>query len=134
MMVVVYYSLHSWTVLFYPTKIHFIKNVQIVFAPFEFAHGFTDMQIIFGSPLSFGAEGDRLLEERLYPVARPEIAAAIGTPQDLLQHALIEVATHRAGWPYLLDTLGVLPRPGLAAGVRLSFGIRFSFWLTTIGC
>lgn len=77
--------------------------------PFDFAHGFSDMQIIFGSPLAYGAEGDRLLEERLYPVARADLAATISTPQDLMQHQLVEVSSHRAGWPHVFDGLGILP-------------------------
>lgn len=77
--------------------------------PFEFARGFTDMQIVFGSPTIYGAEGDRLMGERLFPVARRDVASHIDRPQDLLQHRLIEVSTHRAGWPYVFEHLGVLP-------------------------
>lgn len=77
--------------------------------PFDFAHGFSDLQIIFGNPLSYGAEGDKLLEERLFPVARADLASGITAPQDLVQHRLIEVATHRAGWPHVFERLGILP-------------------------
>lgn len=77
--------------------------------PFEFTRGFTDLQIIFGNPQAYGAESDRLTGERLYPVARPGLAAAITGPADLLQHRLIDVATHRAGWPYVFEKLGILP-------------------------
>lgn len=76
--------------------------------PYEFARGFSDLQIVFGNPQAYGAESDRLMGERLYPVARPDLAASISAPSDLLQHRLIEVATHRAGWPYIFDELGVL--------------------------
>ncbi|SLN38600.1 Glycine cleavage system transcriptional activator [Roseovarius litorisediminis] len=77
--------------------------------PHEFAQGFNDMQIVFGNPQAHGPESDRLMGEKLYPVALPEVAQGVSSPQDLLQHRLIEVATHRAGWPYLFDHLGVLP-------------------------
>lgn len=77
--------------------------------PFEFAQGFSDLQIVFGNPLAFGAESDRLMGERLYPVARADLAAEISGPQDLLQFRLIEVATHRAGWPHLFEHLNLLP-------------------------
>lgn len=78
-------------------------------AAFDFAQGFSDLQIVFGNPTAYGAEGDRLLGERLFPVARPELADAIATPQDLLAHRLIDVSTHRAGWPHVFGELGVLP-------------------------
>jgi len=75
---------------------------------FDFASGFTDMQVVFGNPQAVAAEGDRLLGERLYPVATPEIAARIAQPSDLVAHRLIEVSTHRAGWPFVFDALGIL--------------------------
>lgn len=77
--------------------------------PYEFARGFNDLQIIFGSPQTYGAESDRLLGERLYPVARRDMAEAIKTPADLLKYRLIEVATHRAGWSHVFETLDILP-------------------------
>ena len=77
--------------------------------PYEFARGFSDLQIIFGSPQAYGAESDRLMGERLYPVAKPEVAQTIETPTDLLDHTLIEVATHKAGWPHMFETLDILP-------------------------
>ena len=77
--------------------------------PYEFARGFNDLQIVFGNPQAYGAEGDLLLGERLYPVATPAIAGSVSGPADLLEHRLIEVATHRAGWPYIFDEVGILP-------------------------
>ncbi|MEQ9259021.1 MAG: LysR family transcriptional regulator [Roseovarius sp.] len=76
----------------------------------EFGRGYADLRVIFGNPLSYGMQGDFLLGERLYPVARPEIAERISAPEDLLDHRLIEVITHRAGWAYMLDRLGIAPR------------------------
>lgn len=76
-------------------------------APVEFQAGFHDLRIMFGGPQGFGRTHDVLLGERLYPVATPEVASAIATPVDLLAHPLIEVATHRAGWPWLFDAAGL---------------------------
>ncbi|MGB5870834.1 MAG: LysR substrate-binding domain-containing protein [Albidovulum sp.] len=69
----------------------------------DFAQGFADVQIIFGPPSAYGAHHDPLMGERLYPVARPDIAATIAQPADLLAHPLIEVGTHRAGWPHVFE-------------------------------
>ncbi len=71
----------------------------------DFANRFTDLQIVFGNPALFGNEGDELLREVLYPVAPPEIAAQIQTPQDLFQFTLIEVSTHRVSWPHWFETM-----------------------------
>lgn len=77
--------------------------------PYDFATGFSDLQIVFGNPQVFAAESDRLLGERLYPVAPQGVSDAIDAPSDLLQHRLIEVVTHRAGWPDMFAHLGLLP-------------------------
>ncbi|WP_170336482.1 LysR family transcriptional regulator [Ruegeria arenilitoris] len=71
----------------------------------DFANQFTDLQIVFGNRALYGAEGDTLLHERLYPVAPPEIAAQIRDPQDLFHFPLIEVSTHRASWLHLFESL-----------------------------
>lgn len=71
----------------------------------DFANQFTDLQIVFGNPSLFGVEGDELLSETLYPVARPDIADQIASPQDLLEFTLIEVSTHRASWPHLFEQM-----------------------------
>ncbi|MEO0774637.1 MAG: LysR family transcriptional regulator [Pseudomonadota bacterium] len=72
----------------------------------EMGQGYFDMRIVFGSPLLHEGDSDFLLAERLYPVARADVAAAIEAPQDLLGHTLIEVTTHRAGWAYVLEEMG----------------------------
>ena len=75
----------------------------------DFAQGFHDLMVVFGNPRSFGGESDYLMGEVLFPVARPELAAEINLPEDLLDHRLIEVATHRAGWPHMFEALRVSP-------------------------
>lgn len=84
--------------------------------PADFSNRFSDLQIVFGAASAYGADHDPLMGEVLYPVATPELAAKISAPDDLLSHPLIEVATHRAGWPHMLETLR-LP----THGARLSF-------------
>ncbi|MCB2137463.1 MAG: LysR family transcriptional regulator [Rhodobacteraceae bacterium] len=74
----------------------------------DFQRGFADLQIVFGAPSAYGAAHDHLLDEMLYPVARPDIAARITRPADLLAHPLIEVATHRAGWPHVFAAMRLL--------------------------
>ncbi len=71
----------------------------------DFANQFTDLQIVFGNPSLFGTDGDELMREVLYPVARPDIAASIHSAQDLFNHTLIEVSTHRASWPGVFEEL-----------------------------
>lgn len=74
--------------------------------PEDFTHG-CDMQIAFGQAPTPNMQGDRLLGERLYPVARPEIAELIKRPEDLTSHRLIEVATHKSNWLQFLSFAGV---------------------------
>lgn len=73
----------------------------------DFARRGPDLQITFGMPPGPGEEADVLFGERLYPVARPEVAAAIRQPADLLAHRLIDVMTHRANWPMVLAETGL---------------------------
>lgn len=75
----------------------------------DFAQGFHDLMVIFGNPTAYGNASDHLMGEVLYPVARPGVAASVDRPEDLLDHRLIEVATHRAGWPHLFEAARVSP-------------------------
>ncbi len=71
----------------------------------DFANQFSDLQIVFGNPALLNTEWDELLKERLFPIAPPETAAQIRSPQDLFKFTLIEVSTHRASWPHLFEAL-----------------------------
>lgn len=73
----------------------------------DFTQRFSDLQIVFGNPQQFGRSSDVLMGEWLYPVATAKVAETIFQPADLLRYPLIEVATHRAGWPSVLDALGM---------------------------
>ena len=77
--------------------------------PGDFAPGFSYMQVIFGNPVAYGGDSDLLMGEVLRPVATPQIAAQIKSPADLLAFTLIDVSTHRAGCPYVLDVMAVPP-------------------------
>lgn len=63
----------------------------------------TDLQIAFGTGPGRGLEEDLLFGEVLYPVALPVLAAQIQRPDDLLDHWLIEIASHRSGWLQVLE-------------------------------
>ena len=76
-------------------------------APGDFARGFADLKIVFGAPSAYGAQHDPLLGEVLCPVAVPEVAERIAAPDDLLSYPLLEVATHRAGWPHVFEAARV---------------------------
>ena len=56
-----------------------------------------DLHVAFGAPRSWG-ENDYLFGETIYPVAAPQIAAQIKTSEDILDHRLIEISTHRTSW------------------------------------
>jgi LysR family glycine cleavage system transcriptional activator len=68
----------------------------------DFRRRRTDFMITFGQPPDQGEDGDRLFGERLFPVARPDIAGQISEPSDLTKWPLIEISTHRANWWRLL--------------------------------
>lgn len=70
------------------------------------AADFNDLEIVFGHTRTLGRDSDRLVGERLYPVAPPALANGIATAADLLAHPLINVGLHRAGWHQLFDHLG----------------------------
>lgn len=99
--------------------------------PYDFrAGGFSEMQIVHGTPSAFGTDSDPLVGERLYPVARPEIAARIDTAADLMAHRLIEVNTHRAGWPRVFEALGMgvegAPQLVFTDNTLMAFGLARS--------
>ena len=72
----------------------------------DFDAGYSDLQIVFGTPGQFGRDYDPLLGETLQPVATPALAAQIASPGDLGAAPLIEVATHRSGWRHVMHELG----------------------------
>jgi len=68
-----------------------------------------DLEIVFGQTATLGRDSEALLGERLYPVARAGLAQEISGAADLLQHRLINLGEHRAGWLQLFEHLGLMP-------------------------
>ncbi|MCP4999199.1 MAG: LysR family transcriptional regulator [Hyphomicrobiales bacterium] len=69
----------------------------------DFRNSNPHLQIGFGSATDFPQSAERLFGETITPVAQPEIAAQITSPDDFLKQRLIEVAPHRSGWFQLLQ-------------------------------
>jgi LysR family glycine cleavage system transcriptional activator len=66
-----------------------------------------ELRILFGPVHRSWGQCDRLFDETIYPVARPEIASAIGDGRDFLEHRLIQITTHRINWNQVLRAAGV---------------------------
>ncbi|MDH3388602.1 MAG: LysR substrate-binding domain-containing protein [Gammaproteobacteria bacterium] len=66
-----------------------------------------ELKILFGPVHRSWAQCDRLFDERIYPVAHPEVAASIETPMDFLDHRLIQISTHRINWNQVLQDCGI---------------------------
>lgn len=90
--------------------------------------------IAFG-PHPPGTEARVLFGERLFPVARPDLAGRLATPADFFDHLLIEVSDHRRNWAQILGadllpqrtrvvqvdtTLAALSLSAAGAGVALA--------------
>jgi len=69
----------------------------------EFHASGSDLTICFGLPPGPHEDTDPLFGEWLAPVAPPNIARRISAPKDLVRWPLIEIATHRANWSWLLS-------------------------------
>ncbi|MEM6932571.1 MAG: LysR family transcriptional regulator [Pseudomonadota bacterium] len=70
----------------------------------------TDLRITFGLPGDQAGNADLLFGERIYPVARPEIAQTISQGADFARWPLVEISTHRANWSSLLPPSAPSPR------------------------
>ena len=66
-----------------------------------------ELKILFGPVHRSWAQCDRLFDETIYPVASAAIAATIESIDDLLQHRLIQISTHRINWNQVLQAAGV---------------------------
>ena len=66
-----------------------------------------ELKILFGPVHRSWAQCDRLFDERIYPVARPEIAESIESPYDFLDNRLIQISTHRINWNQILQAVGI---------------------------
>jgi LysR family glycine cleavage system transcriptional activator len=66
-----------------------------------------DLRILFGPVHRSWGQCDRLYDETIYPVASPEIAASIQSPDDFLKHRLIQISTHQVNWNQILQSAGI---------------------------
>ena len=83
----------------------------------DFQRQGAELRIHFGTIHRSWGQCDRLFDEDIYPVAIPEIAASIQSPQDLIQHRLIQISMHHINWNQILQSLD-MPPPALK---QLSF-------------
>ena len=67
----------------------------------------SELRVLFGPVHRSWAQCDRLFDERIYPVATAEIAESIQSVDDVLQHRLIQISTHRINWNQILQSLGI---------------------------
>jgi len=72
----------------------------------DFQRAGAELKILFGPVHRSWAQCDRLFDEIVYPVANPAIAASIRSIDDLLQHRLIQISTHRINWNQILHAAG----------------------------
>ena len=70
-----------------------------------------ELKILFGPVHRSWAQCDRLWEDTIYPVARAEIADAINSADDFLQHRLIQISSHRINWNQILQSVGIDTAP-----------------------
>ncbi len=73
----------------------------------DYTRAGAELKILFGPVHRSWAQCDRLFDETIYPVARPEVAESIREPEDLLQHRLIQISTHRINWNQVLSAVGI---------------------------
>lgn len=71
----------------------------------DFSREGPDLHIVFGNEPRAWGDAEPLFGETLYPVATPQIAAAINAPDDLLKYRLIEISTHRTSWLQLFASM-----------------------------
>ena len=70
-----------------------------------------ELRLLFGPVHRSWAQCDRLFDETIYPVAIPAIADAIRSPQDFLQHRLIQISKHQVNWNQILQSIGIETSP-----------------------
>lgn len=70
-----------------------------------------ELRLLFGPVHRSWAQCDRLFAETIYPVAVAAIADAIESPEDFLQHRLIQISKHSINWNQLLQSVGIDTSP-----------------------
>lgn len=95
---------------FLEQQTNFAVTLNTGFRRLESSPFFNDLEIVFGRLKTSGLDSDVLIGEKLFPVARPNIAHEIRSASDLLKFRLIEVAPERAGWNYLFEHYKISPQ------------------------
>jgi len=107
---------NSWLAPRLPEFSHQHPRVQLhlsgAYRDQDFQRAGAELKILFGPVHRSWAQCDRLFDEIVYPVANPEIAASIRSIDDLLQHRLIQISTHRINWNQILHAAGTDSIPG----------------------
>lgn len=78
-----------------------------IYHDYDYRRAGAELQILFGPVHRSWGQCDRLFDETIFPVAIPQIAAAIETPADLLQQRLIQVSTHQVNWNSIAQELDI---------------------------
>ena len=73
----------------------------------DFQRAGSEIRILFGPVHRSWAQCDRLFDETIYPVTNATTEAGIGSVDDLLEHRLIQISTHRVNWNQVLQSAGV---------------------------
>lgn len=73
----------------------------------DFQRPGSELRILFGPVHRSWPQCEPLFNETIYPVATAEIAQSIQSPEDLLQHRLIQVSSHRINWNQILRSVGI---------------------------
>ena len=72
----------------------------------DFAGSSASVEIRYGRGEWEGETGERLTEEKLYPVCAPAVADRIASPEDLAEETLIHVSQLSDSWDYWAESLG----------------------------
>ena len=82
-------------------------NLSGIYRDSDYQRQGAELKIMFGPVHRSWAQCDRLLDETIYPVASAEIANSVRSIDDLLQHRLIQITTHRINWNQILHAAGI---------------------------
>ena len=66
-----------------------------------------ELRILFGPVHRSWAQCDRLFDETIYAVARPDIVDSIRSAEDFLKHRLIQISSHQVNWNQVLQAHGI---------------------------
>ena len=70
-----------------------------------------ELRILFGPVHRSWGQCDFLFNERIYPVALPEVGRTINKVNDFLDHTLIQVSVHNLNWNHVLRAGGIQSIP-----------------------